>query len=253
MQLLQRAAEQLMAHTILEHALENTTPFFTYEVKLADDKTIRVPDNEAIQLAHQKIESIRNGFITWLQELPEADKKHLETLYNNTFNCYVLREYNGDHLTFPGLEMKNLGIEDLYSSQKNAAWRIIQNRGALIDHEVGLGKTLTMIVAAHEMKRLGIVHKPMILALKANVNQITETYRKAYPNARILAPGENDFTPAKRMRLMNEIKNNNWDCIILTHDQFGKIPQSPEIQQQDFPDRIGQCRKRFTNIERSGW
>ena len=134
--------------TILEHALENTTPFFTYEVKLSDDKTIRLPDNEAIQLAHQKIESIRNGFITWLQDLPEKDKKHLEKLYNDTFNCYVLREYNGDHLTFPGLERKNLGIDDLYSSQKNAAWRIIQNRGALIDHEVGLGKTLTMIVAA---------------------------------------------------------------------------------------------------------
>ncbi len=150
-------------NTILEHALENTTPFFTYEVKLPDDKIIRVPDNEAIQLAHQKIESIRNGFIIWLQELPETDKKHLETLYNNTFNCYVLREYKGDHLTFPGLEMKNLGIEDLYSSQKNAAWRIIQNRGALIDHEVGLGKTLTMIVAAHEMKRLGIFRTPYFI------------------------------------------------------------------------------------------
>ncbi|HEX8331187.1 MAG TPA: helicase-related protein, partial [Segetibacter sp.] len=230
----QKNGRTTYGNTILEHALENTTPFFTYEVKLADDKTIRVPDNEAIQLAHQKIESIRNGFISWLQQLPEADKKQLETLYNNTFNCYVLREYKGDHLTFPGLEMKNLGIEDLYSSQKNAAWRIIQNRGALIDHEVGLGKTLTMIVAAHEMKRLGIVHKPMILAMKANINQITETYRKAYPKARILAPGENDFTPAKRMRLFNEIKNNNWECIILTHDQFGKIPQSQEIQRKIF-------------------
>lgn len=103
--------------SILEHALENTTPFFTYEVKLADDKTIRVPDNEAIQLAHQKIESIRNGFVTWLQQLPETDKKQLETLYNNTFNCYVLREYNGDHLTFPGLEMKNLVLR-IYTVRK---------------------------------------------------------------------------------------------------------------------------------------
>lgn len=225
-------------YTIFEHALENTTPFFTYEVKLPDDKTISLPDNEAIQLAHQKIGTIRNGFITWLQDLQQADKKHLETLYNNTFNCYVLRQYNGEHLTFPGLERKNLGIEDLYSSQKNAAWRIIQNRGALVDHEVGLGKTLTMIVSAQEMKRLGIVHKPMILALKANINQITETYRKAYPDAQILAPGENDFTPAKRLRLFHEIKNNNWDCIILTHDQFGKIPQSPEIQREIFQNEL---------------
>ena len=219
-------------YTILEHALENTTPFFTYEVDGPSGKPIRLPDNEAIQLAHQKIENIRNGFIEWLQELPVNDKKELESLYNNTFNCYVLREYDGNHLSFPGLDKKALEIEDLYSSQKNAAWRIIQNRGALIDHEVGLGKTLTMIVAANEMKRLGIIHKPAILALNANVNQIAATYRRAYPNARILAPGENDFTPAKRVRLFHEIKNNNWDCIILTHDQFGKIPQSPEIQKE---------------------
>ena len=239
-------------NTILEHALENTTPFFTYEVKLLDDKTIRLPDNEAIQLAHQKIETIRNGFITWLQDLPQADKKHLETLYNNTFNCYVLRQYNGEHLTFPGLERKNLGIEDLYSSQKNAAWRIIQNRGALVDHEVGLGKTLTMIVSAQEMKRLAIVHKPMILALKANINQITETYRKAYPDARILAPGENDFTPNKRMRLFHEIKNNNWDCIILTHDQFGKIPQSPEIQREIFQNELDNVERDLDTLKDLG-
>jgi len=224
-------------YTILEHALENTAPFYTYEVK-AGDKTIRVPDNEAIQLAHQKIESIRNSFNEWLDQLPPQDKQELTDLYNNTFNCYVLREYDGSHLSFPGLEKKNLGIDDLYSSQKNAAWRIIQNRGALVDHEVGLGKTLTMIVAASEMKRLGIVHKPMILALKSNVDQIRDTYRKAYPKARILAPGPDDFTPAKRLRLFHEIKNNNWDCIILTHDQFGKIPQSPEIQRDIFQNEM---------------
>lgn len=224
-------------NTLLEHALENTAPFYTYETRMGD-KTVRVPDNEAIQLAHQKIETIRTRFIDWLDELPQEDKRALESRYNNTFNCYVLREYDGSHLTFPRLEKESLGIEDLYSSQKNAAWRIIQNRGALIDHEVGLGKTLTMIVAAQEMKRLGIVHKPMILALKANVDQIRDTYRKAYPKAKILAPGENDFTPDKRLRLLHEIRNNNWDCVILTHDQFGKIPQSAEVQRGIFQTEL---------------
>ena len=239
-------------YTLLEHALENTTPFFTYEVSVGDGKSIRVPDNEAIQLAHQKIDQIRNGFIDWLKELPDTDKKHIENLYNDTFNCYVLREFDGSHLNFPGLDKKALGIEDLYSSQKNAAWRIIQNRGALIDHEVGLGKTLTMIVSAQEMKRLGIVQKPMILALKANINQIAETYRKAYPNARILSPGQNDFTPAKRLRLFHEINNNNWDCIILTHDQFGKIPQSPEMQQQIFRTELDHIQRDLNTVRELG-
>jgi N12 class adenine-specific DNA methylase len=229
--ILPKSGITMKAHTLLEHALENTSPYFTYTIGKGDD-AIRVPDNEATQLAHQKIESIRDGFIEWLKELPSTDKNVIEDLYNRTFNCYVLREYDGSHLTFPGLDKKALGIQDLYSSQKDAAWRIMQNRGALVDHEVGLGKTLTMIVAAMEMKRLGIIHKPMILALKANVGQISDTFRKAYPAAKILAPGENDFTPVKRQTLFHQIKNNNWDCIILTHDQFGKIPQSPEIQRE---------------------
>ena len=238
-------------NTLLEHALENTTPFFTYEVDLGD-RTIRVPDNEAIQLAHQKIESIRNRFGQWLTELPTEDKKALEELYNATFNCYVLREFDGSHLSFPGLDKANLGISDLYSSQRNAAWRIIQNRGGLIDHEVGLGKTLTMIVAAQEMKRLGIIHKPVILALKSNINQIRETYRQAYPHARILAPGENDFTPDKRLRIFHEIKNNNWDCIILTHDQFSKIPQSPEIQREIFQKELDNTERDLETISELG-
>jgi N12 class adenine-specific DNA methylase len=246
-----KSGKTTYGNILLEHALENTTPFYTYEVEVGD-KTVRVPDNEAIQLAHQKIESIRNFFVEWLKELPNADKENLEELYNNTFNCYVLREYDGSHLQFPGLDRKKLGIEDLYSSQKNSIWRIIQNRGALIDHEVGLGKTLTMIVAAHEMKRLGIINKPMILALKANVNQIRETYLKAYANTKVLAPGENDFTPAKRMRLYHEMKNNDWDCIILTHDQFGKIPQSPEIQREIFQAELDHVEKDLYTLKDMG-
>lgn len=248
---LPKNGQRMNGNLLLEHALENTAPFFTYEVKTPNGTT-RVPDNEAIQLAHQKIESVREQFIGWLKDLPQEEKNALETLYNDTFNCYVLREYNGGHLTFPGLDRTALDIDDLYSSQKNAAWRIIQNRGALVDHEVGLGKTLTMIVAGQEMKRLGIIHKPVILALKANVDQIRDTHRKAYPKARILAPSENDFSPANRKRLFHEIKNNEWDCIILTHDQFGKIPQSPEIQRQILETEIDNLDRDLDTLEALG-
>ena len=234
-------------NTLFEHALENTSPYFTYEVTIGNIAR-RVPDNEATQLAHDKIESIRTAFINWLKELPQQEKKELEKRYNDTFNCYVLQEYDGSHLSFPGLNKKNLGIADLYSSQKNATWRIIQNRGALIDHEVGLGKTLTMIVAAKEMKRLGIISKPMILALKANVQEIAHTFRLAYPEARVLAPGKEDFTPAQRIRILHEIKNNNWDCIILTHDQFGKIPQSNEIQQGIYETELAHTQRDLDTV-----
>src|SRR6202012_882593 len=128
-----KGANKIHAHTLLEHALENTTPHITYPVEI-DEKIVRVPDTEAIQPAHRKIEIIRSRYNEWLRELEPADKQFLEQLYNETFNCYVLREYDGSHLQFPGLDKKALKITDLYSSQKNAAWRIIQNRGGLIDH-----------------------------------------------------------------------------------------------------------------------
>jgi N12 class adenine-specific DNA methylase len=242
---------KITAKGLLEHALENTSPYITYTVKV-DGKDVRIPDNEAIQDAHRKIEKIRERYTEWLRSLPAEDKDALERQYNETFNCYVLREYDGSHLRFPGLDKNALGISDLYSSQKNAAWRLIQNRGGLIDHEVGLGKTLTMIIAAVEMKRLGMIGKPMILALKANVDQIRDTFRMAYPKAKVLAPGENDYTPAKRQRLFQEIKNNNWDCIILTHDQFGMIPQSPEIQREIFQTELDNLSRDLFTLESLG-
>ena len=81
-----------------------------------------------------------------------------------------------------------------------------------------------------EMKRLGLVNKPLITGLKANVHEIAQTFCTAYPDAKVLYPGKEDFTPQNRNRIFNEMKNNNWDAVILTHEQFGMIPQSPEIQ-----------------------
>ncbi|WDF77040.1 helicase-related protein [Mucilaginibacter sp. KACC 22773] len=246
-----KESNKVTGRTLLEYALLNTSPHFTYPVEQYG-KVVRVPDTEAIQNAHRKIDNIRTRYLLWLMELPNEEKQYLEKLYNDTYNCYALREFDGSHLSLPGFDFKALKISDLYPSQRNAAWRVIQNNGGLIDHEVGLGKTLTMIIAAMEMKRLGIVHKPLILALKANVQQITDTFRLAYPKAKLLAPGENDFEPAKRKRIFHEIKNNNWDCIILTHDQFGKIPQAPEIQRQILEIELGNTELDLLTIQNAG-
>ncbi len=153
-------------------------------------------------------------------------------MYNRTFNCFVRPQYDGSHQSFPNLDLKGLGIPDLYQSQKDAIWMLKQNGGGICDHEVGAGKTLIMCCGAYEMKRLGLANKPMIVGLKANVHEIAQTFKTAYPNAKILYPGKEDFTPKNRVRILNEIKNNSWDAVILTHDQFGMIPQSPEIQRQ---------------------
>ena len=218
---------------LLKHALHNTCPDMMKAVgKDEHGNDIKVRDSEGIQLANAKIDEIRGGFTEWLEEQSPEFKKRLTDMYNNKFNCFVRPKYDGSHQTFPGLDLKGLGITDLYPSQKDCIWMLKQNGGGIADHEVGTGKTLIMCVSAYEMKRLGLVHKPMIIGLKANVREIAETYRKAYPNARVLYASEKDFEAANRVRFFNDIRNNDWDCVIMSHDQFGKIPQSPELQQR---------------------
>lgn len=214
---------------LMRHALHDTTPDITKTVRV-DGKDTKVRDGEAIQLANTKIDEMRNGFSDWLREQAPEFKDRLADMYNRTFNCFVRPEYDGSHQTFPGLDLKGLGIPDLYKSQKDAIWMLKLNGGGIIDHEVGGGKTLIMCCGAMEMKRLGLVNKPLITGLKANVHEIAQTFCTAYPDAKVLYPGKEDFTPQNRNRIFNEMKNNNWDAVILTHEQFGMIPQSPEIQ-----------------------
>ena len=216
---------------LFRNALLNTVPEITKKI-YAGGKEVTVRDVEAIQMANTKIDEIRSAFTNWLFEQNTAFKEQLTQQYNNTFNCFVRPNYNGSYQDFPGLDCKALGIEGLYPSQKDAIWMIKQNGGGICDHEVGAGKTLIMCCGAQEMKRLKLAHKPMIIGLKANIHEIAETYRKAYPHARILYPGKEDFTPQKRLRIFGDIKNNDWDCVILTHEQFGMIPQSHEMQQE---------------------
>ena len=224
---------------LLKHALHNTCPDMMK--KVGEDENgndIKVRDSEGIQLANAKIDEIRNGFTEWLEEQSPEFKKRLTDMYNNKFNCFVRPKYDGSHQKFPELNLKGLGITDLYPSQKDCIWMLKQNGGGIADHEVGTGKTLIMCVAAHEMKRLGLVHKPMIIGLKANVREIAECYRTAYPNARVLYASEKDFAASGRVRFFNDIRNNDWDCIIMSHDQFGKIPQSPELQQRILQEEL---------------
>ena len=223
--------------SLLKHALHNTCPDMMKSI--GEDEhgnDIKVRDSEGIQLANAKIDEIRNGFSEWLEEQSDSFKERLTTMYNRKFNCFVRPKYDGSHQTFPGLDLKALGgkygVKSVYPSQKDCVWMLLQNGGGICDHAVGTGKTLIMCMAAHEMKRLGMAHKPMIIGLKANVAEIAATYQTAYPHARILYASEKDFSTKNRVSFFNNIKNNDYDCVIMSHDQFGKIPQSPELQRQ---------------------
>ena len=231
---------------LLTHALHNTMPklmkykrneygrILTKINSKGDTEYEKEEDTDAIQLANTKIEEIRQGYVDWLQQRPKELRDKLADDYNRRFNCFVKPVYDGSHQTFPDLDRKAIlekyGVKDLYKSQKDCIWMLLLNGGGICDHEVGSGKTMIMCIAAHEMKRLGMCHKPMIIGLKANVSAIAETYRTCYPQAKVLFATETDYCAANRVDFFNRMKTGDWDCIIMSHDQFGRIPQSLEIQ-----------------------
>ena len=228
---------------LLHYALYDQTPVI-YKVIGYNDKgeAVKGIDYDRIQLATDKIDSIREAFSEWVSRQPASWKQEMTDIYNRKYNCYVRASFDGSHLTLPDLDLKALkekkGIDDIYRSQKDAVWMLIESGGGICDHEVGTGKTLIMCMAAHEMKRLGFAHKPLIIGMKANVNEIAATYQTAYPNDRILyAPTESkEFKD--RVSFFNRMKNNDYDCIIMSHDQFAKIPQSLEVMQDVISEEL---------------
>lgn len=257
------ASQDLYGMDLFVHALHNTCPKMMRYLRDSDGRCLyndrgehlKVEDPEKTQLANSKIEEIRQGFVDWLQRQPKEFCDHLADVYNRRFNCFVKPKYDGSHQTFPGIDMKALekkyGIKHIYGSQKDCVWMLILNGGGICDHEVGSGKTLIMCMAAHEMKRLGICHKPMIIGLKANVSAIAETYRTAYPQCKILFAKESDYSGANRTAFFNNMKNNDYDCVIMSHDQFSRIPQSDDIQLEVMQDEMQQLEDSLRAV--NGW
>lgn len=191
-------------------------------------------DQEATELANSKVADLRERFEQWLPS-DDARVQTMERAYNDRFNRIVLRKWDGSHLNVPGLMGK-----ELRPHQKDAVWMLINNRGGIVDHIVGAGKTLVMQSAIMEMRRMGIAKKPMIVALKSTVPQIAREFKEAYPTARVLAPSEKDFSTENRKKFFAKISLNDYDCIIVSHEQYGKIPHSEEAESDVVNEQLAQ-------------
>ena len=248
------ASQSLDGMDLLVHALQNSCPkMMKYrrdergrKIQQGKSGYAKDEDPEATQKANTLIEEIRQGYQDWLLRQPKTLRDGLADKYNRLFNCHVKPQFDGSHQRFPGIDWAGLeakyGIPQpvykdgkkvsggLYKSQEDCIWMLTMLGGGICDHEVGSGKTLIMCLAAHEMKRLGFCHKPMIIGLKANVAAIAETYMTAYPKARVLYAKHADYAGKERENFFNRMKNNDWDVVIMSHDQFGFIPQSDEVQ-----------------------
>lgn len=231
----------------------------------------KVVNQELTDAANLKADEIRSEFSDWLWRDKEREKR-LVRYYNDNFNNSVNREYDGSHLTFPGMN----GKIHLKPHQKNVVWRMLQGLNTLIAHCVGAGKTFEMQAGGMEMRRLGIAKKPMYCLPNNVVEQFAREFRQLYPNAKLLvlktedlpevpkmtktvktADGRNkkvakikfENLPEKernsilekraaRNRTLARIQTEDWDGIIISHTMFERFPLTPETASEFMKEQI---------------
>lgn len=182
----------------------------------------------------EKAEEITKEFQDWLWR-DETRRKELSSLYNETFNALVPPKYSGKNLTVNGLNA-SFGLRE---HQADAVQRIISSGGnTLLAHRVGAGKTLEMASAAMKMRELGIVKKPVFVVPKSLVAQWGTEFKSYFPGAKLLVSDESSFTKANRKTYANRIANGDYDAVILSYEQFEKIPMSKEFQQKFYQQQI---------------
>ena len=201
-----------------------------------DDEGRRKPVLNKVETAaaQEKAEAITKEFQEWLWR-DENRRNELSSLYNETFNALVTPKYNGANLTVNGLNAEFT----LREHQANAVQRIISSGGnTLLAHRVGAGKTLEMAAAAMKLRELGIVKKPVFVVPKSLVAQWGVEFKSYFPAARLLVSDEKSFTTANRKVYSNRIANGDYDAVILSYEQFEKIPMSAAYLQDFYQQQI---------------
>ena len=224
---------RMNAYKILENTLNLRDVRIYDKIEDADGTERRVLNVKETTLAQQKQQVIKDAFRDWLWK----DPKRRETLvakYNELFNSTRPRDYDGSHLTFPGI---NPEIE-LREHQRNAIARILYGGNTLLAHEVGAGKTFTMAAAAMEAKRLGLCRKPMFAVPNHLTEQWASEFLRLYPSANVLVATKKDFEPANRKKFCARIATGDYDAVIIGHSQFERIPVSQERQEQLLSEEI---------------
>lgn len=202
------------------------------------NKKETVVDKDATSACATKIDEIRQDFKEWARERVKKDEALSEELgkyYNEKFNNQKELEISEDFLPahFAGANNKIA----LYPHQKKAVIRALSSP-TLLAHEVGTGKTFTMITTAMEMRRLGTAKKPMIVVQNATVGQFVESAKTLYPNAKVLSIEPKDRTKEGRKAFYAKIKYSDWDLVIVPQSVFERIPDSEERQANYIKDKI---------------
>ena len=228
----------ILGHELIEAAIQNKTITVSKTQKNWDGKTETIIDKEATQACGARIDEIRQEFKDWARGKMQSDVElntEIERTYNETFNNYVPIDIPSDFIP------KHFG-----GSTHNITLRPHQAKAVvrgtmqplMLAHEVGTGKTFTLISTAMEMRRLGTARKPMIVVQNATVGQFVASAKALYPNAKILTLENADHGAEGRKRFYAKIRYNDWDMIVVPQSTFEFIPDSEERQIAFIKDKV---------------
>ena len=238
--------QRMNAYKILENTLNLRDVRVYDKVVDADGTERRVLNSKETTLAQQKQQVIKDAFRDWLWK--DADRRQtLVAKYNELFNSIKPREYDGSHLTFPGMNPEIT----LRKHQLDAIARILYGGNTLLAHEVGAGKTFTMAAAAIEAKRLGLCSKPMFVVPNHLTGQWASEFLRLYPSANILVTTKKDFEKTNRQKFCARIATGDYDAVIIGHSQFEIIPVSQERQEQLLQNQIDEITEGIRELKSS--
>ena len=221
---------------IFENLLNSNQPTITKQVEDGDKKK-NVTDVEKTTVLRAKETQLQELFQDFVASYPEVQQM-IEETYNSLYNRTVSKVYDGSHLTIDGLA-QNISLRP---HQKNAIQRIVEEKRALLAHEVGSGKTLTMLGAGFKLKELGMVHKPFYVVPSSLTAQFGQEIMKFFPTKNVYVTTKKDFAKAKRKQFVSRIITGDYDAIVIGDSQFEKIPMSHEKQVTYIQDKLQQLR-----------
>ena len=233
---------KMSAGAILDAVLNNRTIRVTYR----DQEGKTHVDAEATEKANDVARKMREAFSRWIwTDTKRADR--LVNYYNEHFNNIAPRQFDGSHLTLPGVSLRF----NLYPHQKRAIWRMVQEGDTYLAHSVGAGKTFTMIAAGMEERRLGLSNKPMYVVPNHMLAQFAREFLELYPAANIMVADEQNFHTHNRRRFVAQAALNDPDAIIITHSAFSRIGMSDEFAERFIADQIEEWKRSLDETDQS--
>ena len=228
---------------IFENLLNSNQPTITMTVTEGEKKKT-ITDLEKTSVLRAKEQYLQELFQEFVSRYPEVQQV-IEESYNRLYNRTVSREYDGSHLVIDGLA-QNISLRP---HQENAIQRIVEEKRALLAHEVGSGKTLTMLGAGFKLKELGMVHKPLYVVPSSLSAQFGQEIMKFFPTKKVFVTTKKDFVKARRKQFVSRIITGDYDAIVIGDSQFEKIPVSKERQMNYIEDKLNELREIKTHSE----